>query len=128
VQSGLSRLAEQLAIATPAVGDDFYEALTDHAWPGNVRELMNLLERVLVQTRAAVLRGSDLEGLLDFEPAADQVLDAPLDEDDEAGMIRAALLDTGGNVTRAARRLGIPRGTLRYKIRRYGLGSLIPSD
>ena len=128
VQAGLGRLCEQLVIATPAVGDDFYEALTDHSWPGNVRELMNLLERVLVQTRADVLRAEDLEGLLDFEPRRVEGHEAPADEDDEAAMIRAALLDTGGNVTRAARRLGIPRGTLRYKIRRHDLGTLIPSD
>jgi DNA-binding NtrC family response regulator len=129
VQSGLERLSGQLVVATPRVGDDFYEALTDHSWPGNVRELMNLLERVLVQTRAGVLRAADLEGLLDFEPPADEVRDAPsVSEDDESAMIRAALIDTGGNVTRAARRMDIPRGTLRYKIRRYGLDHLIPDD
>jgi transcriptional regulator of acetoin/glycerol metabolism len=82
----------------------------------------------LVQTRADVLRAEDLEGLLDFERRRVEGQEAPADEDDEAAMIRAALLDTGGNVTRAARRLGIPRGTLRYKIRRHDLGTLIPSD
>ena len=133
VQAGLKRLGAQLAIPVPAASDGFYEALTDHSWPGNVRELMNLLERVLVQTRANELLASDLDGLLDFSP--DEVGPLPSGDpqgdhgnDDEAAMIRAALVDTGGNVTRAARRLGTKRGTLRYKIRKHGLVDLIPDD
>ncbi len=43
-------------------------------------------------------------------------------------VIRAALAECGGNVARAARRLGVPRGTLRYRIRKYGLDHLIPKD
>jgi len=129
VQAGLKRLGAQLDLPVPGASDDFYEALTDHGWPGNVRELMNLLERLLVQTRADEFRSEDLEGLLDFAPRPREPAESDAeDPEDEAGMIRAALLDTGGNVTRAARRLGTARGTLRYKIRKYGLGELIPSD
>ena len=129
VQAGLKRLSAQLDLPTPTASDDFYEALTDHAWPGNVRELMNLLERLLVQTRADELQAGDLDGLLEFAPRQREPAEPGTDDsDDEAGMIRAALVDTGGNVTRAARRMGIARGTLRYKIRKYGLTEFIPSD
>ena len=38
------------------------------------------------------------------------------------------LMETGGNVARVARRLGMPRSTVRYKIRRYALTRYIPKD
>ena len=47
---------------------------------------------------------------------------------EEPAVIRAALAESGGNIARAARRLGVPRGTLRYRIRKYGLDHLIPKD
>jgi transcriptional regulator of acetoin/glycerol metabolism len=43
-------------------------------------------------------------------------------------MLAATLRDTGGNVARAARRLGVPRSTLRGRIARHGLGGLVPRD
>jgi transposase-like protein len=44
----------------------------------------------------------------------------------ERAAIEAALAATGGNVRRAARRLGVPRSTLRYRIGRFGLEHLLP--
>jgi DNA-binding protein Fis len=43
-------------------------------------------------------------------------------------MIASVLESTGGNVSRAARRLELARSTLRHKIKKYGLGGLIPTD
>jgi transcriptional regulator of acetoin/glycerol metabolism len=45
-----------------------------------------------------------------------------------AGSLEATLRETGGNVSRAARRLGIPRTTLRRRIRAESLHHLIPKD
>jgi DNA-binding NtrC family response regulator len=128
VQGGLRRLSTALGVPTPRVSEAFCEYLTDYDWPGNVRELMNLLERLLVQRRGALLDVEDLEGIL--EPVAPSESDTaiPPDENDEVALIRAALADTGGNIARASRRLGVPRGTLRYRIEKYGLGALVPKD
>ena len=46
----------------------------------------------------------------------------------EVEHINAVLRSTGGNISRAARRLGMPRSTLRYWIQIHGLGGLIPRD
>ena len=43
-------------------------------------------------------------------------------------IIASVLESTGGNVSRAARRLELPRSTLRYKIKKYALQDLIPND
>jgi DNA-binding protein Fis len=46
----------------------------------------------------------------------------------ESEIIASVLESTGGNVSRAARRLELARSTLRHKIKKYDLGGLIPSD
>ena len=128
VQAGLQRLSQLLGVAQPRVSAEFYAHLADHSWPGNVRELMNLIERCLVQRRVDILEVGDLEGLLESPLAASRAEPEEADRDDEESLIRAALVDTGGNVSRAARRLGLARGSLRYRIRKYGLQDLVPSD
>ena len=50
------------------------------------------------------------------------------ERDSAPALIEAALQATGGNVSRASRRLGVPRGTLRYWIEIYGLEELVPLD
>jgi DNA-binding NtrC family response regulator len=47
---------------------------------------------------------------------------------DEHALLESLLRQTGGNVSRAARRLGVPRSTLRYRIERASLGHLLPRD
>ena len=46
----------------------------------------------------------------------------------EADLIRAALVRTGGNQSRAARLLGVKHTTLNAKIKRYGIPSVVPQN
>ena len=52
------------------------------------------------------------ENVLDIESVVDEVT---------SQLIRRAMDQTGDNTAQAARLLGIPRGTLRYKLKKYGL-------
>ncbi len=117
-----------LGVPIPSVSDAFYTRLTAYSWPGNVRELMNLLERLLVQQRGESLEARDLDGLFEREMEGQRIGPLVKGSPEEPAVIRAALAECGGNVARAARRLGVPRGTLRYRIRKYGLDHLIPKD
>jgi DNA-binding NtrC family response regulator len=132
VEHGLRRLAAALAVPQPRASRGFLAALADHPWPGNVRELMNLLERLLVSRRVEVLEPEDLEEVWSLEEAggdpSGSMPEPELPPGEERAQIEEALLETGGNVSRTSRRLGIARGTLRYKIGRYGLSHLIPKD
>jgi transcriptional regulator with GAF, ATPase, and Fis domain len=130
VASLLGDLAREMGRAAPVVGESFLAALTGHAWPGNVRELRNLLERLLVRGAAGRLERTAFDGA--FEPGwlRDTAAPEPVagGYPDERARIADALVATGGNVARAARRLGVARSTLRNRIARHGLGHLIPKD
>ncbi|HEY7678115.1 MAG TPA: helix-turn-helix domain-containing protein, partial [Candidatus Methylomirabilis sp.] len=98
-----------------------------YAWPGNIRELENTLQRMMVVAKADMLDLADLpEEIRGTGPAAEpaQGLKGIARESAgivEKGAILAALERTGGNVTRAAKVLGISRATLQNKMKAYGL-------
>ena len=101
--------------------------LQEYGWPGNVRELSHLMERVTLLSREAVVNASILEQLCLPRPLrVVQAWVSPVQSEvaplDEPARIRQALSQTGGNVVQAARLLGISRGTLRYWMRRHGIG------
>ena len=107
--------------------------LRGYDWPGNVRELRNILERICIMHRGPLLRPSFLPPELLPPPpprSTDGSAPARLPEHAgleeavaalEKGLITAALSGANGNVLQAAQRLRIPRGTLRYKMEKYGL-------
>jgi transcriptional regulator with GAF, ATPase, and Fis domain len=140
VRAGLERVSRRLGMATPAVGEGLHAALRAHDWPGNVRELMNVLERLVVRGRCGPLEAADWQGARDDPPRRDtgeRLLQPTGDCASGDGIeartrprdaIAGALAGTGGNVARAARRLGVPRSTLRYWIQQHGLAELVPRD
>jgi DNA-binding NtrC family response regulator len=96
--------------------------LSAYDWPGNVRELKNVLERALLLCDKRVLHASDLR-LGVHPPPADEPSSADHGdvtlEGNERRHIERVLEETGGRVSAAARRLGIPRSTLYAKLHRY---------
>jgi DNA-binding NtrC family response regulator len=90
-------------------------------WPGNVRELENAVERAMVVGKGLVL---DVHDLPVTATARNGAADAPPTRslsDMEKIHIARVLEDSGGNVTLAAKVLGIDRATLYNKLRRYEL-------
>ena len=110
--------------------------LKDYSWPGNIRELKNLVERLSIMVQGDRIELSDLPPLegLDILPKSDSSGPGNLPkissgltlrevrEHTEQGYIVQALDACGGNVTQAAKTLGIERTNLHKKIKYYELG------
>jgi transcriptional regulator with GAF, ATPase, and Fis domain len=125
VERGLRDLARTLGANRPRVEDSFLHRLMDHDWPGNVRELMNLVERLLARGAHPVWDASVLEGALEIPRQSPGLGTERAPTRDR---LEAALRDSGGNVSRAARVLGVARSTLRYRLRGQGLAASREGD
>jgi two-component system, NtrC family, response regulator AtoC len=121
VETLIEHLSTELGRGIDGVSAEAMQMLLAHDWPGNVRELRNVLERGIVVAHGRILQDSDLA----LPPrdlgagAADGTL--PSLEEVERRHVAHVLDHVHGNVSQAARILGIDRSTLYAKIHRFGL-------
>jgi DNA-binding NtrC family response regulator len=129
----LQHYAARYGKTAPVLDDAGQALLLGYGWPGNVRELRNVIEHaVLLNTgqpiSAAQLALSHLGSMPAAEagPAASKAAaialptELTLPEIERRALVNALKVNDG-NVTHAARDLGISRDTLRYRIEKYGL-------
>ena len=108
------------------------EQLMVYPWPGNVRELSHVIERAVLWSRGGDLSAEHLALTRPSEQAqpprssgptgSPGTAEPPSLEQWERQLLERALKEEGGNQTKAAQRLGISRDTLRYRMKKYGLG------
>ena len=91
------------------------QMLLEHGWPGNVRELDHAIERAVLMSAGALVKPSDL-GLRPSGGGAAGRL-----EDVECFLIKKAMTRYDGNVSQAAKALGLSRSALYRRLQRYGL-------
>jgi DNA-binding NtrC family response regulator len=110
------------------ISPDGMSVLIAHQWPGNVRELQNVVQRTMVVAKSDVVGLDDVprelrgEGDAPPRPAKDlRELARASTELVEKQTILDVLAKTDGNVTHAAKALGISRATLQNKMKSYGL-------
>jgi transcriptional regulator with PAS, ATPase and Fis domain len=131
VEHLLEQLGAEMNRRVDGVAADAMVLLMNHTWPGNVRELRNILERAMVVATGHIIQASDLG--LRRPPCMDTQNGAALAslEDVERHHIARVLGDSDGNISLAARTLGIDRATLYNKLRKYQLrkdGEPEPND
>jgi two-component system, NtrC family, response regulator AtoC len=125
--------AAELSQAVPHFATDAIAALQSYGWPGNVRELRNAIERAVVLTPDGTIGVDALpESVRARAPRHPHHVESParveldghvpsqLMQIERAAVV-AALEACGGNQTQAARRLGMSRRSLIYKMERFGL-------
>ena len=95
------------------------ETLHAHAWPGNVRELDHAVERAVLLATGDVVRAADLA--LEPPGASPASLEEMTLEDVERVLIQKALARFGGNVSQAAKTLGLSRSALYRRLKAHGL-------
>ena len=97
------------------------QALKNYPWPGNIRELEHSIEKAVILSDSRVIQADDLF-LKKVPLTGNNPANAPASFDDyEKTIIRKTLLRNMGNLSNAARELGISRPTLYKKIKQYGL-------
>ncbi|MEX2301732.1 MAG: sigma-54 dependent transcriptional regulator [Bryobacterales bacterium] len=95
------------------------QVILDHPWPGNVRELDHALQRAVLMAKSEQLSSADL-GLQPRRDGAGRIEDMSLD-DVERFLIKKALEKNDGNVTEAARALGLSRSAMYRRLQKHGL-------
>jgi len=122
-----AEFAEENARGVTGFTPEAMKILCAYRWPGNIRELRNTVESMVVlaagelldvgdvpeaiRSAAADPAGASAAGTTPTAPAAGGTL-----EDTERALIARTLEECGGNVTRAAERLGISRRTLHRRL------------
>jgi len=103
--------------------------LQQYSWPGNVRELKNIVERLMIMTRANEVTANDVRNTLTVEPPRTDpsagLFETTDYRDARAAFERAFLLrkleEFGWNVTRTAEAVSIERSNLHRKIKALGI-------
>ena len=95
------------------------QALMQHSWPGNIRELEHTIERAVLLANGDVVSANDLA--LNERGAASQQLEDLTLSGAERMLIQKALARAGGNVSHAAKALGLSRSALYRRMLAHGL-------
>ena len=122
----LESISMRLAKADIAIDQAAIHKLMRHSWPGNVRELEHIIEQVVTLTNKTRITADDIPlspeaaGLgqpvqINLQNLSEVDLQKILD-DVQAKLIHWAVAKCGGNLAKAARRLGLPRSSLQYKL------------
>ncbi len=144
VEHFLRKAARALTKAVLSVDREALEALCSYHYPGNVRELENIIERAVLVAQngkltlqclpAKVLRNDDLRESLKERANSSTFESENIKTEDarpyclselEKNAISMTLKRTGGNVSRAARILGLGRNTLYRKIKEFGISNSV---
>mgnify|MGYP003819434283 CR=1 FL=1 len=122
------RLCQEFRLPFSGIDPAAMEILCAYHWPGNVRELLNCMEYAVNAMEDGVLRPEHLPNLAGGASDAPSSVVAQVKagkafklENVAAETIREALSHHGGNVSHAARALGIGRNTLYAKMRKFGI-------
>jgi DNA-binding NtrC family response regulator len=122
----VERVSHEIGRSGITLSDAAMRALQEYSWPGNIRELRNVLERSLLLSDRSEIRRSDLRFESSGSATAVDEDTAVTLNDVESRHIARVLKEEDGVVDRAAKRLGISRNTLYYKLRKHRIA--LPKD
>lgn len=144
----LTEIAKRDNLDPKTLSPEVIELLTQYHWPGNIRELRNTAENILLMSEQTIIGVKDLPSIiLESQNQTPSILTQafnsvipikdPQDmeglctnlstqlEQSECRSICLTIVDCKGNLSRAARRLGIAKSTLYNKIERYELNDFV---
>ncbi len=119
----LNRYAATMNPMVKGLSPDAMAAIDRHEWPGNVRELENRMKRAVIMADAKLVTAADLDLVAREDGGGEDDainLRSVRDEADRKA-IRRALARAEGNISNAAKLLGISRPTLYDLLKQHGL-------
>lgn len=111
-------VALKYGLSAPTFTPEARIKLLEYDWPGNVSELVNCIERAVLNALNNMIDESDLKMTQDQDLSTSAI---PKLTQVETNTLEQALVASNGNVSKAARLLGISRDTLRYRMQKLGL-------
>jgi DNA-binding NtrC family response regulator len=118
-QMFLERFAEKYHRPLKGLDDQAKTVLESARWSGNIRELQNVIEKAVILSEGRELTAKDIQ-LESAAKAAETTIKA-VSEAEEERLVRQAMDRTDGNISAAAKMLGVSRPTLYAKLKKYGL-------
>ncbi len=138
------KYSAQFGVGIRGVSSQVMDVFMEHAWPGNVRELQHAVEAAVQMSQGPLIGVEHLPPHIGHSSEQARAYQAtpgvggtrasedsgtapanvgliPALEQMEENMLRFALDSCGGNVSAAARQLGIPRQTLQHKLKRHNI-------
>ncbi|WP_299976876.1 sigma 54-interacting transcriptional regulator [Desulfobacula sp.] len=116
----LKQAEQESPNAVPQLADEALDIMLDYHWPGNVRELKNVIQFSVVRSRGSqilpsdlpmeIIRDKDVSFRFSDRPDPQDIIPAKGKLDIDS--VKAAIKQTGGNKSKAARVLGVGRATL----------------
>ncbi|MAX53009.1 MAG: sigma-54-dependent Fis family transcriptional regulator [Methylophaga sp.] len=118
-------VARRYGLDLPVFTETAVNALEDYHWPGNIRELQHVVERAVMMSTDGLI---DIPQLIMQTTVTKSLQQDPVEvlghmtlEQVEKYLLEKALERTAGNVSRAARELGLTRMAMRYRMEKYQL-------
>ena len=119
----LNKYAREMGKNICVFSEEVKKALLAYPWPGNVRELRNVVERSVVLSCGEVIGRTDIIQLESERECPEDNAGQNKLTSLEKKVIADALKHCNGNVSAAAKEIGISRNTLKYRIKKYNLSN-----
>ncbi|MBN1883635.1 MAG: sigma-54-dependent Fis family transcriptional regulator [Deltaproteobacteria bacterium] len=129
----LEESAKRLKKQVKGFGDGVIERLMAYGWPGNIRELKNIIESTVIVCEGTTVTLRDLALKVPAEDGRSKLVPAEIPDSGvdyrsiidtvSRNLIETALARAGGNRSRAAQLLSIPRQVLMYQMKKLDIES-----
>lgn len=114
-------VAQRYGLGQPIFSDQAKKEIAAYQWPGNVREMKHLVERAVLLSNGGVLTTESFNLHDDYKVSDQRAPTVTTLESTEQVLIKQALKQVNGNVSKAAKELGITRMAMRYRMKKYNI-------
>lgn len=128
IANTIHRISDRNRSPIVGISEDAVEHMIEHRWPGNVRELENVIERAMLLAEGGLIEPEHLQFAkpnrdlrMGDTPSRNDNLVGQTLSDVERDLIEQTLKACDNNVSETARRLGITRDMLRYRMKKYSI-------